>query len=68
MTGILDEITAYKLEEIAEAKAQRTLEAVEAAARAAPPVRPFAAAIQTKVAANQFALVGEIKKAAHPRA
>jgi indole-3-glycerol phosphate synthase len=63
MTGILDKITAYKLEEIAEAKAQRTLEAVEAAARAAPPVRPFAAAIQTKVAANQFALVGEIKKA-----
>jgi len=63
MTGILDKITAYKLEEIAQAKAKRPLEAVEAAARAAPPVRAFAAAIQAKIAAGQFALIGEIKKA-----
>jgi len=63
MTGILDEITAYKLEEIAQAKAKRPLEAVEAAARAAPPVRAFAAAIQAKIAAGDFALIGEIKKA-----
>jgi indole-3-glycerol phosphate synthase len=63
MTGILDKITAYKLVEIAEAKAARPLAAVEAAARAAPPVRPFAAAIEAKVAAGQFALIGEIKKA-----
>ena len=63
MTGILDKITAYKLEEIAAAKAKRPLEAVEAAARAAPPVRAFAAAIQAKIAAGHFALIGEIKKA-----
>ena len=63
MTGILDEITAYKLEEIARANAKRPLEAVEAAARAAPPARAFAAAIQAKIAAGDFALIGEIKKA-----
>ncbi len=63
MTGILDKITAYKLEEIAQAKAKRPLEAVEAAARAAPPARAFAAAIQAKIAAGHFALIGEIKKA-----
>jgi indole-3-glycerol phosphate synthase len=63
MTDILDKIAAYKLEEIAAAKAERPLEAVETAARAAPPVRAFAAAIQAKIAAGQFALIGEIKKA-----
>ena len=63
MTGILDEITAYKLEEIAQAQAERPLEAVEAAARVAPPVRAFTAAIQAKIAAGHFALIGEIKKA-----
>jgi indole-3-glycerol phosphate synthase len=42
---ILDRIRAYKLEEVAAAKAARPLAAVEAEARAAPPVRPFAAAL-----------------------
>src|SRR6476619_4162334 len=63
MTGILDKITAYKRDEIAAARAKRPLAAVEAAARAAPPVRPFASAIQAKVAGGRFALIGEIKKA-----
>ena len=63
MTDILEKIAAYKLKEIAAAKAERPLEAVEAAARKAPPVRPFAAALSAKIAAGQFALIGEIKKA-----
>ena len=63
MTGILQKITGYKLKEIAEAQAKRPLEAVETAARAAPPVRPFAAAIETQIAVGGFALIGEIKKA-----
>ncbi len=59
---ILDRIKAYKLEEIAAAKAARPLAAVEAAARAAPPVRGFAAAL-TGAAATGPALIAEIKKA-----
>ena len=38
---ILDKIKAYKLEEIAADKAAKPLDAVEAEARAASPVRPF---------------------------
>jgi len=63
MTDILQKIAAYKREEIAAAKASQPLEAVEAAARKAPPVRPFAAALQASIAAGQFALIAEIKKA-----
>lgn len=63
MTDILQKITAYKLDEIAAAQAKLPLEAAEAAARAAPPVRPFADVLSAKTAAGQFALIGEIKKA-----
>ena len=63
MSDILAKITAYKLKEVAAAVAKRPLEAVEAAARKAPPVRPFAAALQERMAARQFALVAEVKKA-----
>lgn len=63
MGDILTKITAYKLEEVAAAKAGRPLEAVEAAARFAPPVRPFAAALEAKARAGGFALIAEIKKA-----
>ncbi|GLS81117.1 indole-3-glycerol phosphate synthase TrpC [Paracoccus marinus] len=60
--NILDRIKAYKLQEIAEAKAARPLAVVEDAARAAPPVRGFAAAL-TRAAATGPALIAEIKKA-----
>jgi indole-3-glycerol phosphate synthase len=63
MTAILDKITAYKLEEIARAEAERPFEAMEAAARAAPPVRPFAAALEARIKAKRFALIAEVKKA-----
>jgi indole-3-glycerol phosphate synthase len=63
MSDILEKIIAYKRKEIADAIAEQPLQAVEAAARKAPPVRPFAAALETKLAQKQFALIAEIKKA-----
>ncbi|WP_207102039.1 indole-3-glycerol phosphate synthase TrpC [Paracoccus shandongensis] len=59
---ILDKIKAYKLDEIAAAKAARPLADVEAAARAAPAPRGFAQAL-TQKAATGAALIAEIKKA-----
>ncbi|MEO0730666.1 MAG: indole-3-glycerol phosphate synthase TrpC [Pseudomonadota bacterium] len=63
MTTILDRITAYKQDEVAAAKAQRPLADVDAAALAADPVRSFSSALDAKMAAGQFALIAEIKKA-----
>jgi indole-3-glycerol phosphate synthase len=63
MTGILDKITTYKRNEIADAVARRPLAAVEADAHKAPPVRGFGAALQAKIAAGRPALIAEIKKA-----
>lgn len=59
---ILDRIRAYKLDEIAAAKVARPLSEIEAAAAAAPPVRPFAAALDA-AAAQGYGLIAEIKKA-----
>ncbi|MTH76361.1 indole-3-glycerol phosphate synthase TrpC [Paracoccus aestuariivivens] len=59
---ILDRIKAYKLEEIAAAKAARPLAEVEAAAREASAPRGFARAL-TEKAASGHALIAEIKKA-----
>lgn len=63
MGDILKSIAAYKLKEIAAATAARPLEAVEAAAHAAPPVRPFAGALEARIEAGGFALIAEIKQA-----
>jgi indole-3-glycerol phosphate synthase len=62
MADILTRIRDYKLEEIAAAKAARPLADLDAAARAAPPVRGFAAALD-RAAAQGWALIAEIKKA-----
>ncbi|WP_227269339.1 indole-3-glycerol phosphate synthase TrpC [Roseobacter weihaiensis] len=59
---ILDKIKTYKLEEIAADKAARPLDAVEADARAAPNVRPFADALHVASTQN-YGLIAEIKKA-----
>jgi len=63
MPDILANIKKYKLEEIADAQARRPFAETEAAARTAPPVRSFAGALGARIAAGQFALIGEIKKA-----
>ncbi|MEM1374273.1 MAG: indole-3-glycerol phosphate synthase TrpC [Pseudomonadota bacterium] len=59
---ILDKIKAYKLEEIAAAKAERPIEEVEAAARDAAPVRAFAQALRD-ASREGYGLIAEIKKA-----
>jgi indole-3-glycerol phosphate synthase len=63
MSDILTKIGAYKLEEIAQAKATRPLHHVEAAAKVALPPRGFYNALKAKVDAGQYALIAEIKKA-----
>ena len=59
---ILAKITRYKLAEIERAKAERPPAAIEEAARRAPPVRPFARALEAHMRGG-FALIAEIKKA-----
>lgn len=63
MATILDSIAAYKREEVARAKTLTSLAELEARARAAPPVRGFARALDAKAAAGQWGLIAEIKKA-----
>src|SRR5881227_2097716 len=67
MADILAKIEKYKREEIAAAKRARPLAQVEAAAKAASPPRGFLAALQRKLAAGDYALVAEIKKASPSR-
>ncbi|WP_439814510.1 indole-3-glycerol phosphate synthase TrpC [Zavarzinia sp. CC-PAN008] len=60
MSDTLARIVAYKRDDVATRKAARPQAAIEAAARAADPVRPFRAALE---AATGPALIAEIKKA-----
>lgn len=61
-TTILDKIKAYKLDEIEAAKAETPQEAIEAAARDAAPVRPFAETL-LQASKQGYGLIAEIKKA-----
>jgi indole-3-glycerol phosphate synthase len=63
MSDILTKIEAYKREEIAAAKRARSFATIEADARSAPAPRGFVAAIKRELAAGNYALIAEIKKA-----
>jgi indole-3-glycerol phosphate synthase len=62
MSTILDRIKAYKLEEVAKAKAATSLSDLEAAAKAAAPPRGFARALR-EATLTGYGLIAEIKKA-----
>lgn len=63
MEDILTTIETYKREEIAAAKRARSFAAIEAEAKAAAPPRGFRRAIERELAAGNYALIAEIKKA-----
>ena len=62
MSDILSKIEAYKRAEIAAAKCARPFATIEAQAKAAPAPRGFAAAIERRLAAGDYALIAEIKR------
>jgi len=63
MSDILGTIVARKLEEIDARSRQRSLADLRARIVDAPPVRGFAAAIETRIARGEPAVIAEIKKA-----
>ncbi len=63
MSDILVEIANYKRIEVADRKTRITLADLEAAAKAAPPVRGFHAALEQGSVDGRPALIAEIKKA-----
>ncbi len=67
MPDILDNILATKRTEIEQSKRQMSLSAIEAAARAMPPPRDFAAAISQRVRQRRPAVIAEIKRASPSR-
>jgi len=63
MSDILNKIIATKYEEVAAARAGKSLAIVEAEAAAQSPARDFVGAIRNKIAADRPAVIAEIKKA-----
>ncbi len=63
MTDILAEIIGQKRRDLAIVRARHPIDAVDRAARAAPPPRGFIAALKRAVKAGRFGLIAEIKKA-----
>ncbi len=63
MNDVLARICEDKRAHVARRKSARPLAEMEAAAAAAPPVRPFADSLAEAVAAGGYGLIAEIKKA-----
>jgi indole-3-glycerol phosphate synthase len=63
MTDVLAEICAEKRAHVARARIALSESALLAALAAAPPLRPFAAALERHLAEGRYGLVAEIKKA-----
>jgi len=63
MSDILEKITRYKTEEVANAKLALPLQVLAEYARSAGPVRPFCQALEARITSGQPALIAEIKKA-----
>ncbi len=63
MSDILEKITRYKKEEVANAKQALPLQVLAEYARSASPVRSFCGALQARISKGQPALIAEIKKA-----
>jgi indole-3-glycerol phosphate synthase len=63
MRDVLAEICAEKRAHVARAKAARSEAALLAGIAGAPPVRPFAAALERHLAQGRYSLIAEIKKA-----
>ena len=62
-SDVLDRILAVKREEVASAKAAKPLELMRREAESARAPRDFVAAMRSKIAAGQAAVIAEIKKA-----
>lgn len=60
---ILDDIAAYKRDEVRDAKGRMPLSELETAARAAGPVRGFRAALDKARSEHRYGLIAEVKKA-----
>src|SRR5437763_161094 len=67
MADVLAEICAKKRAHIAERKSVRSEAALRATAADASPVRPFAAALEKRIARGRYGLIAEIKKASPSR-
>src|SRR6266851_93536 len=67
MADVLAEICAEKSAHVARCKAARPEPALRALLAAAPPVRPFAAALEHQLDFGRYGLIAEIKKASPSR-
>jgi indole-3-glycerol phosphate synthase len=63
MANVLDEILAFKREEVAVRKQRIAFVDLLVEAEAAPPARGFVAALQRRIAAGSPAVIAEVKKA-----